>query len=107
VNLVDEVLQAKRDLDVAQAKLDALTAQLPDAPVGTILTGDTGKLRVCGSSRIDPDLLKQRVSASMWTSITERRPVAVLYHAAVRRGKLDQSIIDECTKPTKKWFEKR
>lgn len=105
--LADEWLKAKRAVERAEAKLRAIEAQFPAKPVGTILEGETGKVRYCGRCMLIPDLLKVRVSASMWTSITERKPVAVLYHAAVRRGRLEQSVLDECSKPTKQWFEAR
>lgn len=105
--VADEWLAAKRDVELAQARLDAIEARFPEMSVGDVLEGSTGKVRKCGRSMLVSDLLKAKVSPSMWTSITERKPVAVLYHAAVRRGKLDQSTLDECSKPTKTWFEAR
>jgi hypothetical protein len=104
--LADDWIAAYRDYERAKERLDAVTSQiLPTMAVGDVLAGSTGK--VCKRDRavLKPERLQLAVSTSLWTSITERKPVATLYKAAVRRGRLSEVDLVNASDRSKPWLE--
>jgi hypothetical protein len=106
MDMVNEWIAAYRAAERAQEKLDALTAQLlPSMAVGDILEGKTAKVRKRDRTVLQPDRLKSEITTSLWTRITERKPVAALYKEAIKRGKLTQELMDGCSTRSKSWLE--
>jgi hypothetical protein len=103
---VDEWVAAYRAFERAKDKLTAIEAELlPTMAVGQVLEGSKGKVRKRDRGVLKPDRLRDKISSSLWTSITERKPVAALYKAAIQRGKLTQDEIDQCSDRSKPWLE--
>lgn len=99
-----------RELDQQMAALkreqDALVALLVKGkPSGTELEGHTGRVRIRDRAVLQPTELESRLSPALWRRITKRVPVADLYRAEIRRGKLPQDIIDASSTRSKAWLE--
>lgn len=100
--LQDQIDQLKAQQAVIASKL------MENMDVGDTWQSKTGNtIRKCDRGNLVPDRLREAVTPQMWVKITERKPVAVLYRAKVKEGKLDQSILDAATERTKPWLEKR
>lgn len=106
MTLQDEWIAAYRAAERAKEKLAAIEAQLlPTMVVGQELQGKTAKVRKRDRGVLKPERLHTAVSNALWTSITERKPVADLYRAAIRRGRLTQDILDQASDRSKPWLE--
>ncbi len=106
MDLVNDWIAAYRAAERAQEKLEALTAQLlPTMAVGDILDGKTAKIRKRDRAVLQADDLRNAINTSLWTKITERKPVAAYYKEAIKRGKLTQDIMDQCSTRSKAWLE--
>jgi hypothetical protein len=106
MDLVNEWIAAYRATERAQEKLNALTAQLlPTMAVGDTLDGKTAKVRKRDRAVLQPKDLQAAISTSLWTKITERKPVAAYYNEAIKRGQLTQEIMDGCSTRSKAWLE--
>jgi hypothetical protein len=104
--LADDWIAAYRDYERAKERLETVAAQiLPTMAVGDVLAGTTGKVRKCDRGVLKPEKLRLAVSTSLWTSITERKPVAALYKAAVRRGTLSEVDLEKASDRSKPWLE--
>lgn len=100
--LQDQIDQLKAQQAVIASKL------MENMDVGDTWQSKAGNtIRKCDRGNLVPDRLREAVTPQMWVKITERKPVAVLYRAKVKEGKLDQSILDAATERTKPWLEKR
>lgn len=106
MELADEWIMAYRAVERAQEKLDRITAQLlPVMAVGQELDGSKGKVRKRDRAVLQAAQLQSSISSSQWTMLTERKPVAAYYNAAIKRGKLDQKLFDACCTRSKPWLE--
>jgi hypothetical protein len=105
---VDEWVRLKRAADRAAERLDAATADLlPTLAVGQELEGRTAKIIKRDRAVLQPGVLVTHVSDALWRRITERKPVADLYRAEVKRGRLEQSTLDKSSTRSRPWLELR
>lgn len=105
---IDEWIKAKRAADKATERLEALSAALmPDLPFREAQKGRTGSVIKLDRAVLQPGVLVTHVSDALWRRITERKPVADLYKAEIRRGRLTQSTLDESSIRSKPWLELR
>jgi len=105
-DLVDQYVAADAAYRAAREHRESLRRLIePHLQVGQELAGTDRKIRRRDRRVLVPAKLKAKVSNSMWTSITERKPVAVLYNAAIKRGKLDAALLDECSTRSETWLE--
>lgn len=104
--LVDQFVAADRAYQAAKEHRDALQELLEARmAVGAELPGTDRKVRRRDRRVLVAARLKAKVSNSMWTAITERKPVAALYNAMIVRGKLPAELLDECSTRSKTWIE--
>jgi hypothetical protein len=104
--LVDQYVDLVRERDRLQELIDGLDGHLLKShKPGTELDGTTRKLRVRDRSVLKADRLQALISKAMWLRITVRKPSADLYKAEIRRGKLDQAVIDQASDRSKPWIE--
>lgn len=107
MNPVDEYLKIQREIDELTARQKKIAEELLKVhQPGSVIVGDTGKLRVQQNMNVDPELLQDAVSTSVWTRITERKLVAAYITAEVKRGKISQETLDQCKKPGKPFVKK-
>jgi hypothetical protein len=104
--LVDRWIELDTLMREFKREKDAITTEIGGEP-GDVIEGSMGKkVRRRDRSNLDPAKLKAAVSTSMWTAITERKPVADLYKYMIRKGKLSQETIDGCSTRTESWLER-
>lgn len=84
---------------------EAVEKALGPQKAGTELQGHTKRIRVRDRAVLKPEELEQRVTPHLWRRITKRIPVADLLKAEIRRGKIDQQTVNECSGRSKIWFE--
>lgn len=107
MSLVDEYLKIESEIaELEKRKAELSKVLLENANSGDILEGSTGKLRVQQNKNLNPELLKAAIPSAQWTQITERKPVAALVTAAVKRGKISSEIVDAAKIPGKTYLKK-
>lgn len=103
--LVDQWVELETQISQLKRLQDAIVSALPKSPSGTELEGHTARVRVRDRAVLRPELLEAKLSATLWRRITKRVPVADLYRAEVKRGKLTQELLDQCSIRSKSWLE--
>jgi hypothetical protein len=105
-DLVDQVAEAQKAVKAAEDYRDALVSQLgPNIKPGDVLEGKTHRIRVRDRAVLVAERLQERVSKALWLRITVRKPVADLYRAEIKRGRLSQEDIDASSKRSRMWVE--
>lgn len=106
---IDQWTELQDQIDALKARQTVIAEKLMEnMSVGEVWQSKAGnKIRKCDRGNLIPDKLREAVTPQMWVKITERKPVAVLYKAKVKEGKLNQSVLDGATERTKPWLEKR
>jgi hypothetical protein len=104
--LVDQYVELVQERDRLQELIDGLDSlMLRSHKPGDVLAGTTRKLRIRDRAVLKADKLQKLVSKAMWLRITVRKPSADLYKAEIKRGKLNQSVIDEASDRSAQWIE--
>jgi hypothetical protein len=103
--LVDQWVALDEQIKALTRTKEALEKALGDHKPGTELEGHTKRVRVQARSVLKPDQLEQRLAPGLWRRITKRVPVADLLKAEIKRGKISQDIVDECSVNSKTWFK--
>lgn len=103
--VVDQWAELDTEIKKLSRQRDALAKQLTGYPSGTELDGYEHRVRVRDRAVLQAEKLRERLSVAMWTRITKRVPVADLYKAEVRRGKLSQDLFKECSTRSEQWLE--
>lgn len=103
--LVDQWVELDKQIKDLTRQQQAVEAALGGHPVGTELQGHNSRVLVCDRSVLDPTALEKVLKPAIWRRITKRVPVAVLLKAEVKRGNIEQSVVDKCTGRSKTWFK--
>lgn len=107
MDLVDEYLKIESEIaELEKRKAELSKTLLENANAGDVLEGSTGKLRVQQNNNLNSELLKAAIPNTQWTQITERKPVAALVTAAVKRGKISPEVINAAKIPGKTYLKK-
>jgi hypothetical protein len=105
LDLVDRWVELDQQIKKLVREQEAVAKALGSQTPGTELEGRSKRLRVKDRAVLKPELLEQRLTPSLWRKITKRVPVADLLKAEIRRGKIDQDTVNECSTRSKVWFE--
>lgn len=104
-NLVDLWIDLDEQMTKLKREIDRVEAELGQPPAGTEIKGSVKSIRVQDRAVLKPDKLEQRLTPALWRSVTKRVPVADLLKAAIKRGKIDQQTVNDCSDRSNTWFK--
>jgi hypothetical protein len=104
-DLVDHWIHLDKQIKELTRQQAAVEEALGKHPSGTELSGHAGKIRVQDRAVLKDDMLKAKISDHLWRRITKRVVVADLLKTEVKRGKIDQNLINASTVRSKSWFK--
>ncbi len=104
---VDQYLALDKQIaELEKQKKEIAKNLLSVSQIGDVLEGSSGKVRVQQQNILDDSVLREKISASMWTRISVRKSVAALLSAEVKRGKISEDIVNASRKPGASFLKK-